>query len=411
MLSMVHNPSMWSRSVRGAVVIIVIVITLVTVISMRIAASHDTAAVFRVEMEKVVKCSKQKDAILCTLSSIRRMIGVGSGQDVMNALSSGLDPMQCHYVGHVVGQQLYIRKKNVEKALDQCNRECDSACIHGVIGEAFAEEVGFGDPSDPKDVDLSHMNKDELRLLGGRLCASSEACHGVGHTIFQSLKKIESSMALCRDVAPAENLAYCYNGASMEYADVLSYRNMRPVSGVTVPTKESLRSFCLLDTVDEKRSCFRYFQRIVIATLEPLGYSKPEALNEGRKICESYPRGDDRIACLYGIGAFSSYNVLLNHGTALNICDRFVSMQDKASCILGEVFVAVSDRQAKIAEYCTSIPVLPLKRICYQDLFHLLYFVGTPLDSAASLCENGNTYCEEGRKNYKIDSWEELKKL
>ena len=367
--------------------------------------------VFKREIQKVLACTDEKNAIICTLPSIRHMLDKGSAVDVMSALEKNLEPRQCHYVGHVVGQQMYVRMHDVEAALNECNRLCDSSCIHGIIGEAFAEQLGFGDPSESQNVDLGHIDMSELKKIGAKLCSSSETCHGIGHTIFQVTKEMESSMAFCRNIAPSRSLVPCYNGASMEYADILSARNMRAVSGVKIPTAASLHSFCILGSLSEDRACFRYFQRFVMATLEPLGYSKKDAITETRKICLAYPPGDFRIACLSGIGSYYSYYILTDQSSAQQICDQFPKAPDKAACVLGEVFVAVADRKSKLSTYCGSLANGTLKGMCYQYLFHFLYILGTPIERTHSLCEAGNTFCEDGYKNYKLDSWETIRSI
>ena len=203
----------------------------------------------------------------------------------------------------------------------------------------------------------------------------------------------------------------CFNGVTMEYADILETKNMRAVSDVTIPTRDSLSALCMFESLPQSRACFRYFLRYVIATLAPLGYTRTSSMQAARKICTSYPVGDHRTACISGIGSYYSYDVITDHKAGEKFCNQFPNTQDRASCILGEVFVAVTDRKANISRFCGELSDAPLKQSCYQDLFHYLYIFGEPMDKTGPLCEKGDSLCEGARSEYMLDSWREIRKL
>src|SRR5262249_29525738 len=148
------------------------------------------------------------------------------------------EPQDCHYIGHVLGQEVYWKHQDIEAALNECDRACDSACIHGAVGEAFAKALGLSSPEEEKTFDLEHLSKADIETVGQKLCTTTEACHGVGHIIFQTMGTIPSAMAECEKISPKSRS--CFAGVGMEYADILSDRNTRNLPNVTFPSTSTL---------------------------------------------------------------------------------------------------------------------------------------------------------------------------
>lgn len=360
-----------------------------------------TLDVYATALAKVSSCVNQRGAALCERAAVATMLKEKSGTEVMQSLASLLTPLQCHYVGHVVGQQLYFQHPNIEDALGQCDRSCDSSCIHGVIGTVFAESLGFKDP-DNSDFDLEHLSPSEISTIGKKLCVTGASCHGVGHTLFQGYKQLEPAFSMCRQIgAGATATANCYNGAAMEYVDIISSKNVRAVSGVESPDPEKLTSLCALSRPGEARACFRYFPRLVVETLRREGISRDAALQRVQDICASYTSAEYRVSCFSGIGGNRAY--------ALAPCDGFATEFDQKACLLGIVAVATEDRAKQLASYCAAQPTDSLKSVCYQALsFSHFNRSGRKLD-VLELCGSDNSLCEESAANYSIDSWEQLK--
>ena len=379
----------------------------VVVYVLRTNAPENTVAA---SLSGIEACNKEPDSVACTRPFVKKLLEVQSGSKVMDAIAAQFTPAQCHYIGHVVGQQMYAQYENVETALSLCNRTCDSACVHGIVGEAFAEELGFKNPDEDTDIDLEHMSSDELRTIGHRLCNSLGACHGVGHTLFQVFKKFEPAFAVCRDIT-SYALQQCYNGVTMEYADILSSRNMRAVPGVAYPDPESLYSLCMFPQLMEERACFRYFPRMASETLKQQNVSQDQSLQRVQKICESYKSLNDRTACFAGIGSYLSYEVLKDPHTAAQSCERLSTPLDQAACTLGRITIATEDRREQLAAYCAAISDVAQKTACYQDLFYSLNRAQLPIQEIGKKsCENDNEPCKAGLKKYALDSWEEIKK-
>lgn len=355
-------------------------------------------------LQAIGKCTEEENGTICARPIVRELLSKHTGADIVYAIDARLTPQQCHYLGHVVGQESYTKFGNIEEAIAQCDRSCDSACIHGVIGEAFAQELGLGSSDDVQDVDLAHLSEEDLKTVGARLCESPTACHGVGHSLFQLYHEFAPALAMCREVATEWRPNFCYQGAFMEYADILSSRNARPIDGVEYPERAQFSSLCVMPTIIESRSCFRYFPRMVVETLVREGMTRPNARKEVIDLCLAYPT-ETRVACIAGYGVYSAYNVLTDMPEALRTCAQFELDADKASCTLGMVSVASEERQEKLVNYCSFIPEEPLRASCFQALFFYLARIGVARESSKLLCRE-DALCLEQYARYQVDAWQ-----
>lgn len=358
-------------------------------------------------LQAAITCSMQRESAECVRPVVITMLALKSPAYILSVLESRLKPQQCHYVGHVLGQQLFTRTPDVEQALAQCSRTCDSACTHGVIGQAFAVALGFPDPNDT-DFDLRHISPTDLQSVGKQLCISPGACHGVGHALFQTYAEFAPAFKMCRDIGGA-SITTCYNGVTMEYADVLSARNMRVVSDVEFPKPESFKELCAFSDTEEARACFRYFPRVVEETLKKDEVPQEEARTQTQKICESYTSTDLRIACFAGIGSHAAYAVLTDTNEAVVKCISYSTNLDQASCMLGIVTVATGDRMNAIAKFCNAQISEPMRAACYQALFYTLDS-GRAEYSVPALCGAENPVCEAASSRAQIDPWSQIKK-
>lgn len=354
----------------------------------------------------IALCAQQKEAVACSRVFVRKVLDMKSGLDVVDAVAATVSPLQCHYVVHVVGQELFAREQSVEGAISQCNRICDSACVHGAIGAAFSDALSVSSSTAGSDLDLDHLTEEEMRKIGRELCTSADNCHGVGHAVFQTVAELGRSMSTCAGIVQEPMSSFCYTGAAMEYADILSSRNMTPVPGVSTPSLDELDTFCDQPLLTQRRACFRYFPRVVIETLTKEGLTKAQAYKRVPEICESYTDDQNRIGCYIGIGAYNTYLILTDKPAAVRACSEFSNEQDQAACFLGEITVAVEDRQNLLIPYCGILPTERLRGACYQQVFFFINRTGGSMENADKLCPAGSNVCLEGLKNYKQDSWE-----
>jgi hypothetical protein len=374
-------------------------------------AALDTWALrdqYAAPLASIRACGGESNPIMCSRPIVKKLLESNQASEIIDVLEERFGPERCHYVGHVVGQMTFVMNQSVELSLSQCGRACDSACVHGVIGEAFVEELGLGSPEEEADVDFQHLSPGELITVGRRLCASAQTCHGVGHAVFQMTPDLSEAMSICKQIMQPGGSA-CYNGVAMEYADILASRNMREVSRMKLPDVNTIASVCTeLPSTIQERSCFRYYPRMVIEALKSAGYTEEQGYDEVEKICESYTSNLTKTACFSGIGSYNAYYVLNDQPKATRICEAISGPRNQAACYFGQIAVAVEERQNKLIQYCGILPDQKFQSLCYQTVFYYLDKFELPADNAIEQCGSGNSLCEEARKNYMTEPWDEI---
>lgn len=380
--------------------------TFFSVLAWRVTGSDDTN---KSMLSNIESCLQEENAVMCSRPLIQKMLESRTGAEVMAEISGVLSPQECHYIGHVVGQQSYVKYEDLESAIGQCDRECDSACVHGAIGEALIEGLGLGRPEEIVDVDFQHLSGEEIQSIGKKLCSSPQTCHGVGHALFQVYKDFEPALDTCAEFGEENNRrSYCAQAVFMEYADIISSRNMRNAESVEYPTLESVSRMCDEIRPSDRRSCFRYFPRVYILVHELSGYTTREARAMLGEHCQSYARVEDRIGCMTGIGVYSSYSIVTDKERAVRTCLAFPELLDQAACNFGLISVASQDRQKETLAFCAAIPHRDLRGDCFKQVFYFFNRLGTDPKTAAPLC-NGDEQCLEGSRKYLIEPSEMIR--
>lgn len=336
------------------------------------------------------KCLTQSDFIPCIRPIVKSFTISPDLKEFISLLSEQVPALQCHNVLHIVGHELYELHGNVEAALQQCSRICQSACAHGVLGSAFSKEIGMDDVG----FDVAHLNSEAVRSLGRRLCSSGSTCHGVGHALFQLYQEFEPALSTCRDIAPdGINTFRCYRGVYMEYADVISERSAWEETKVARLSVSALDSLCTQGSISQREACFLYYPRIVIYTLKNEGRTTQEALAYIRARCESLD-STNRYACISGSGAFSSDVVYYDPNKARAICMSYTDKEDTKACVDGMVSVASEflEHTKKVIDFCTTLDDQTLQKMCYQIRFALAKEANT-LDDVERFCSNA--LCKE----------------
>lgn len=118
----------------------------------------------------------------------------------------------CHNEAHELGRAVYARFKDLGKSLSECGSRCTSACLHGVLKEAFGnatiEEVR---PRLATVCTEGAMN--DIRRPGN--CA-----HGMGHALMLILNNdVEKSVDGCKGFNDSAMEYYCVTGIYMELFD------------------------------------------------------------------------------------------------------------------------------------------------------------------------------------------------
>ena len=345
-------------------------------------------------------CARGGDLIACARQPIQKLLETKSGTEVMQTLSDTVSPTQCHAVGHIVGQELYRRYKNVEPALAQCSYACFSACIHGAIGQAFVQEAGMNDDS----VDPEHLSIEEIRSVGKKLCTAWSACHGVGHALFLQSSQIDPSISVCRDIADGRLRSSCFAGVYMEYQqEITSTSAWQSSSTPAVLSLKDLSSLCKKSSPEESSACFAYFTPIAIDAFINAGEatSTVPAYPLVRKLCESYSDKSSRYFCVFGYGAYRYQSVLTDSAVAVRICERFSRESDQSACVSGMVSRAGQyNKLDKVLAYCGAIPTERVGAQCYTDAFSLYMTNGGTIDDAKKACPPEKSLCYQQAENY-----------
>ncbi len=364
--------------------------------------------VFQSSLSAIRECASGRDIIPCSRPFIRDMLRERSADSILTEIERlDLPSNQCHYVAHLVGQELYLELQDTERAIAACTDACNAACAHGVIGEAFRIELGLDEYAD-----LGHLSADEIQTMGQRLCTSREnfrarnMCHGVGHALFLAQKSFESA-PICSLIASGEPQIDCYRGLYMEYTDLLSSRSTWQESyDVDFPTIDTLSTLCDRPTPEEVDACFYYFPIAVRQTY------RNEGIDEGREkslllrvlpLCNSLVAPEKRRACAYGYGATAYEKLISNAGDAVRTCARFSDVTAQDACTAGMFSLALeySLFEPAIAYCVASDPAR--KEACYEALFGKVSALSRSIDEIERLCPLDDVLCREGARAAKRD--------
>lgn len=336
-----------------------------------------------------VSCSVAgADVISCARGYVQSMMELRSAKNVLDSFSNSVAPLRCHYLGHIVGQELYRTYQNDALAIAQCSNACELACGHGVIGEAFISTAGISD----EDFDPSHLGKEELVALGKRLCTSG-SCHGVGHAFYQAYHNLDEALVRCSETVSGVQEQRCSRGVFMEYSNIFSARSVWEAAPVT-PNVEDLYSTCTEFTGVGKEACYFYLPGVILGVVQREQGELPAKVKIETllRICDNVPE-NDRMLCVSGVGVhFYSY-LVLGSSEARNICESFDSKVEKASCAFGMLSMSMeSGRLEEKFTYCRALADRSVQGSCFQSIFTILRADKGAVENARPLC-NADALC------------------
>lgn len=349
------------------------------------------------------RCTVADQPVSCAQPIIVKLLDAASEADIVRAIESAVDGGSCHYLSHIVGQQAVQKTGDLEGVLARCPQTCESACVHGAVSQAFAQELGVTDPS----FELGHLDLADIRKSGTKLCATSQPCHAVGHVLFQSFAKYAPALDECDAIAPEQFRMFCYGGVFMEYADVLDARSLNPTTVSATLRSRDLHALCTSQTnIERERACFLYFPRIAWRVW---GGSKPDAVARIIDVCKAYPEAD-RHACFSGLGAFSSFTVSTDIHAALAACAVSDDPRDIAACNLGTINLEIVSSQLNILSYCARQSSEALRRHCFEAVFYKLDQRGDAIQPESDAFCKTDALCREAMQHYG-DPWDALTTL
>jgi len=188
----------------------------------------------------------------CLVEEIRNMSKYQDEQELLEIISLTMDSYEtlgiwCHHQGHHIGEFLlgyYNGDLNV--ALSNIDRKCDSSLYHGVIENFLQQKVILGN-TEPENIEVStscDIVEDRLTKL--------ECAHGMGHGLVKvSDFNLEWSANRCDEFSLLELKQVCYRGVFMENIVALQ-------DGKGVFDEDDPYSIC--DTLEDRHAqvCYQY---------------------------------------------------------------------------------------------------------------------------------------------------------
>lgn len=326
----------------------------------------------------------------CLRNTVQNLLTQYSARDLMDYATATTSPsavrIQCHPIGHVVGELIYKKYGSLEGALTQCNSNCRSACVHGAIGAGVLSEMGQGYPEE----DIAHADKAELENLSLLYCKrSTPVCHGIGHVAYITMQNDTDALSICDAASVGKPRQSCYEGVFMELAG--TFINALFPSGTEKLPEVREGDYTYPCTGLEKQyrhACFLFLNAYQSPLFEKDGFSTPEAkLEKATRVCDSL-RNPDRASCFEGIGISSSMFGFINlrPKDMDALCDRFTTQSDRNACTLGVVPQFLYTQFNGLYEYCRNIGETPRKSLCYDAAFEWAEALLKIIDNPKSMC-------------------------
>jgi len=183
----------------------------------------------------------------------------------------------CHDEAHELGRAVYSHFKDVGQALSECGSRCSSACLHGVLKEAFGNS----------SLDQVHPQLATICTQGAMadIRRPGNCAHGMGHALMMvASNDVEKAIDGCTGFQSPAMGYYCVTGVYMEL-----FNQAAEWAG------KSQSPYYPCDTYTRfPAACYRYqAARMFVA----LGGDRGKLA----ELCRSLP-ADQRRGCFHGVG-------------------------------------------------------------------------------------------------------------
>ena len=235
---------------------------------------------------------------------------------------------KCHEQAHDLGRALFALREDIGGALRECGMRCTSACMHGVVGEAFGGSGLTKIASAMKDFCTTGAMA-EIHKPGN--CA-----HGIGHALmFSTGDEVNRALNACLYFDDPGMRYYCATGVFMEL--LLPERKGTP--------RAELHDPCDLYP-DYAAACYRYRARTMLLDL---GGDRERLVSA----CGSLERRQ-RLGCFQGLGN-TLLKVSVKHPSlAKKFCTRGTA-DDQVMCIEGLIEKLADYDEAKAMKVCATL--------------------------------------------------------
>jgi hypothetical protein len=240
--------------------------------------------------------------------------------------------MNCHDIGHVVGEELFAKEGSLEPTLGECSRLCNNGCLHGAIAADILKTLGRSSRGE----DIVHADIGAITKIAAPYCKSSTVlCHGIGHVLYMSSHDISKSLGACEQIATGSSRESCFQGIFMEsFGSELSL-NFSSTSIAVDP--EQYAYPCASFSPSYQHACFRYLPGLHMA--QSGASSTIQAVRQKNLTGCSPLAGATRAYCYEGIGYDGgiSQGDLNDYPGIQAICLSLQIGQERNACIWGLV--------------------------------------------------------------------------
>lgn len=260
-----------------------------------------------------------KDAEINMMKKIAERQGVQTAYDTLKK-NWGAKPAHAHDLAHAVGA--LAEAKLGMSGFSMCDSSFAFGCYHGFL-EALLKKHG-----------ASAISRAEDECLALVLSGNSVSCiHGIGHGVMASSIDISQALAACNRVIQS-NRSYCYDGVFMEY---FSGTMQKQAVDARDPWK-----FCLGQSERHQRECVRNNTMFLLhADIAQTPY----------RMCADLPKNLSE-ECVHTTGLFAGQSALGDPTAAKDICKKFESGSDQASCAIAAA------QEFAFEGYITTAPIV-----------------------------------------------------
>jgi len=232
----------------------------------------------------------------------------------------------CHDEAHELGRAVYAHFKDVGTALAECGSRCSSACLHGVLKEAFGNRT-----LDQVKPQLATVCTEgamaEIQRPGN--CA-----HGLGHALMMVAgNDVDKAIDGCSGFGSPGMGYYCVTGVYMELFNQAADW-VKPGQGPFYPCDTYTRF---------PAACYRYQSaRMLVA----LGGDRARLA----ELCRSLP-ANQRAGCFHGAGFAAMMAVAKDPGLITSVCPEEPAA-DQTLCLEGLIESLTVYAPGKAKEGC-----------------------------------------------------------
>lgn len=278
----------------------------------------------------------------------------------------------CHGEAHDLGKIVFARIGSIGPALKTCDNACYSACMHGVMMEAFSTTVPEHDHApDTNESHDHHIEVSDIAPLLTDFCfedidyKAGDCAHGIGHALMAvSEYDIKKAVESCDSFERQSMAYYCSTGSYMEFMNVLEEQTYN--ESLFYPCDKSLFP----------AACFRYKMPHVLRRLTK-NMTPSQSLSDLVKECSKLEEFQ-RLGCFHGIGNAHMPHISINPDLLRVVC-KYGTLEDQKVCVDGAI-ERLSRYHPESAKKACSLITGDHKQWCLDAMERKLYDLDKSFD-------------------------------